>query len=58
MREAGDRYIVVAVNIESGAERIIAEDKTKENAEAIVMMAVARLGVETEFFRVCPVCAR
>ena len=45
-------YDVVAVNIKTGATRLIAEDKTLPNAEAVVKMAVLRLGVETEFYKV------
>lgn len=45
-------FKVVAVTIATGAERLIAENKTKPNAEAIRDMAVIRRGVETEFFKV------
>lgn len=44
-------FDVVAVNIKTGAERLIAEHKTERNAEAIVAMAVMRQGVVTEFFK-------
>lgn len=47
-------YDVVAVNIETSAERFIAQGKTLENAEAIVEMAVARRGVDEEFFKTAP----
>jgi len=47
-------FNVVAVNIATGEERTIAENKTEANAEAIVSMAVARRGVEEEFFKVVP----
>lgn len=47
-------YDVVAVNIESKLVRLIAEDKTLENAEAIVTMAVMRRGVDEEFFAEVP----
>ncbi len=48
-------FNVVAVNIKTGAERLIAERKTEHNAEAIVMMAVMRRGVDVEFFKAVPV---
>ena len=41
---------VVAVNIDSNEVRVLAEEKTPENAEAIVAMAVARRGFNEEFF--------
>ena len=44
-------FNVVAVNIKTKQERIIAENKTERNAEAIVNMAVMRRGVEEEFFK-------
>lgn len=43
-------YDVIAVGLTSGKVRLIAEGKTKRNAEAIVSMAVMRRGVEEEFF--------
>ena len=43
-------YRVVAVNIKTGARRVIESGKTERNAEAIVMMAVMRRGVEEEYF--------
>lgn len=45
---------VVAVNLETRNVRIISANKTRENAEAIVSMAVARRGVEEEFFTIVP----
>jgi hypothetical protein len=47
-------FNVVAVNIKTGARRIIAERKTERNAEAIVDMAVMRRGVDEEFFTTEP----
>lgn len=47
-------FDVVAVNLNTKAERLIAEAKTEKNAEAIVMMAVMRRGVEEEFFKIVP----
>lgn len=44
-------FDVIAVNIATGKERLIAEKKTERNAEAIINMAVMRRGVETEFFK-------
>ena len=43
-------YDVVAVNLESNQVRLLAQQKTKRNAEAIVNMAVIRRGVNEEFF--------
>ena len=44
-------YNVVAVDLKTKAERIMAEGKSKADAEAIVEMAVMRRGCEVEFFR-------
>lgn len=41
---------VLAVNMETSKVRIIAENKSGRNAEAIVDMAVMRLGADTEFY--------
>ena len=43
-------YDVIAVNLESNRVRLIAENKSEANAEAIENMAVARRGVDEEFF--------
>ena len=43
-------YDVVAVNISTSTVRVIGTNKSKENAEAIVSMAVMQRGVEEEFF--------
>ena len=43
-------FDVVAVSLETGKVRLIAENKTERNADAIVCMAVARRGVDVEFF--------
>lgn len=49
--ERTDRALdVVAVNMTTNKVRLIAEGKTERNAEAIVMMAVGRRGVQAEFF--------
>ena len=47
-------FDVIAVNIETGAERFFGEGKTKANAEAIVNMAIMRRGVDEEFYKVVP----
>lgn len=44
-------FDVVAVNLRTGAERVIARRETEDNAEATVRMAVFRRGVEVEFFK-------
>ena len=48
-----DLYDVVAVNNDL-ALRVMARDKTQENADAYVLMAVCRRGVDDEFFAVVP----
>jgi hypothetical protein len=50
IRCAAPRYNVIAINLTTHARRIIAEDKSEQDAEAIVCMAVARRGVEEECF--------
>ena len=45
-------YDVAAVNIKTSVVRLIDQGKTKRNAEAVVLMAVMRRGVEEEFFAV------
>jgi hypothetical protein len=47
-------FDVEAVNIKTGEVRKLAENKTRENAEAIVKMAVMRRGVDEEFYREVP----
>lgn len=47
-------FDVVAVNIATGAKRLIDSNKTERNAEAIVNMAVMRRGVTEEFFDCVP----
>lgn len=46
-----DLYDVIAVNIETGATRTIAERKSERNADAIIAMAVMRRGTADEFFK-------
>ena len=41
---------VVAVNLDSNQVRLLAQQTTKRNAEAIVNMAVIRRGINEEFF--------
>ena len=45
-------YDVVGVNIKTSVVRLIDQGNTKRNAEAVVLMAVMRRGVEEEFFAV------
>ena len=47
-------FDVVAVTIATGATRVIAEKKAEPNADAIVNMAVARLGSDVECCKVVP----
>ena len=47
-------FDVIAVNIKTREECVLARDKTERNAEAIVTMAVVRRGVEEEFFTTRP----
>jgi hypothetical protein len=45
------RWDVIAVNINTGAERVLAEDKTEASAEAIIKAAVMRRDVDDEFYK-------
>lgn len=45
-----DLFDVVAVDIKTKAERHLATGETKDNAEAIVRMAVMRRGCDKEFY--------
>ena len=47
-------YDVIAVNMATRKVRMLAENKTERNTEAIVMMAVARLNCDEEFFTTTP----
>lgn len=47
-------YDVVAVEIATGNERLIATGKTARDAEAIITMAVMRRGVDLEFYKAKP----
>jgi hypothetical protein len=48
------RFDVIAVDMKTLAERVIAEDKTEENAEAVMKLAIMRRGVEQEFYTIRP----
>ena len=54
MADVPDLFDVTATDLKTGAVRILASGKTKDNAEAISKMAVMRRGVETEFYSVIP----
>lgn len=47
-------FDVVAVDLKTKAERVIATGRDALNAEAVVAMAVARHGCEKEFFKAVP----
>ena len=47
-------FDVVAVTIKTRKVRLLAENKTERNAEAVVKMAVMRRGVEEEFYTEVP----
>jgi hypothetical protein len=47
-------FDVVAVNIETGAQRIMDRNKTADNAEAFINFAVMRRGVDVEFYKAVP----
>lgn len=49
-----DLFDVIAVHIETGAERFIERRKTKRNAEAIINLAIMRRGLEEEFYDTKP----
>jgi hypothetical protein len=52
--EMSELFDVIAVNLHDYSERVIATQKTEENAMAIVEIAVARRGVTDEIFKVEP----
>lgn len=43
-------FDVIAVNMKTHKVRLLGENKTERNADAIEMMAIARLGCDEEFF--------
>ncbi|SER36260.1 hypothetical protein [Giesbergeria anulus] len=45
---------VIAVNMCTNKVRLLAENKSERNAESIILMAVQRLGCDTEFFADAP----
>ena len=47
-------YDVVAVNLKTRKVRLIGENKSERNAEAIEMMAIFRLGADEEFYARTP----
>lgn len=50
----GKLYDVIAVNLTTHKIRMFGENKTLDNAEAIVAMAVMRRGVDEEFYKEVP----
>ena len=49
------KFDVVAVDLKTHAVRLMANDITESNAQAVIKMAVIRRGVENEFFVEAPV---
>ena len=47
-------YDVVAVNIKTQAERVMARNLTEANAEGFINLAVMRRGVDEEFYKPVP----
>ncbi|MDR5729684.1 MAG: hypothetical protein RB191_19890 [Terriglobia bacterium] len=47
-----DFFNVVAVNIKTGAWRVLDRKDTEADAEAYMKMAIMRRGVEEEFYKV------
>ena len=47
-------YDVIAVNMITHKVRMLGENKTERNADAIERMAVIRLGCDEEFFTTTP----
>ena len=55
MQATNDLYDVIEVSFDSpDSVRVIAENKSKQNAEAIVSLAVMRRGVESSYFTIRP----
>ena len=54
MTEETKMYDVIAVNMTTHKIRMLGENKTKRNADAIELMPVARLGCDEEFFTKTP----
>lgn len=49
---SADIFYIVAVNIKTGAWRVMDHKSNERSAEAYVEMAVRRRGVDEEFFKV------
>jgi hypothetical protein len=49
-----EMYDVIAVNMATHKVRVLGENKTERNADAIEMMAIDRLGCDEEFFTKAP----
>ena len=47
-------YDVVAISLTTGARRIMERRLTKQDADAYIAMAVARRGMDDEFFKAAP----
>lgn len=47
-------FDVIAVNLETHAERLMAWNLSAKNADAFITMAVIRRGCEEEFFKAVP----
>jgi hypothetical protein len=47
-------FDVIAVNIKTGERRMMDTNKTEANAEAFIMIAIARRGLDTEFYKAIP----
>lgn len=54
IRMEDEMHDVIAVNMKTHKVRLLAENKTERNADAIEMMAVARRGCDEEFFTKSP----
>lgn len=52
MKDSDKLFDVIGVDLSTNKVRIMATDKTKENADAYVVMAVMRRGVDEECFGV------
>lgn len=51
MRPDDPIYDVVAVNLKTLEERVMERGLSADNADAYIMFAVMRRGVETEFYK-------
>lgn len=47
-------FDVIAVNYVNKSVRMMGQDKTEENAEAVQNMAIMRRGLDTCFYKVVP----